>query len=98
MSESTPKPHIDVVRERLMDTLDRLCDRKDPMEIKRALAVRDVACALIDTARVENDYLKLSKQTQSTFLERKEEPASTTRLPGPPGSGIEAVTRHLMGD
>jgi len=98
MSDSTPKPHIDLVREKLMDTLTSLCDRTNPMEIKRALAVRDVACALIDSARVENDYLKLSKQTQSAFLERKEEPSSTTRLPGPPGSGIEAVTRHLMGD
>lgn len=98
MSEPSSKPHIDLVREKLMETLTNLCDRENPMEIKRALAVRDVACALIDSARVENDYLKLSKQTQSSFLERKEEPSSTTRLPGPPGSGIEAITRHVMGD
>lgn len=62
-------PHIDQVRRSLLDTLADLRDRQNPMEIDRARAVATVAAQLIDSARVENEYLKLSGQDRSNFLE-----------------------------
>ena len=62
-------PHIDQVRQSLLDTLADLRSRENPMDIDRAKAVATVASVLIDSARVENEYLKLTGQDHSQFLE-----------------------------
>jgi hypothetical protein len=77
-----------------MDTLADLRNKTNPMEIKRALAIKEVAGALIDTARVENDYLKITHQDRSAFLEPTAS-ADTTRLPGP-GNGITSIVQHKL--
>jgi hypothetical protein len=46
------------VREHLMKTLEDLRDRDNPMDIDRARAVAQVAGVLVDTAKVEVDYIK----------------------------------------
>lgn len=63
------QPHITQVRQSLLDTLADLRNREKPMDIDRAKAVATVASVLVDTARVENEYLKLSGQDRSNFLE-----------------------------
>lgn len=62
--------HIDTVRSALLKTLAGLQDKENPMEIARAKAVAEVASVLVDTARVENEYMKLTKQSRSPFLEK----------------------------
>ena len=62
-------PHITQLRQHLMDTLADLRNRETPMEPDRARAVAQVASVLIDSAKVENDYLKLTDQNRSDFLE-----------------------------
>lgn len=69
MSSSNTTPHITQVRQSLLDTLADLRNRDNPMEIKRAKAVAQVAGVLVDTAKVENEYLKITGQSQSKFLE-----------------------------
>ena len=54
--------NLEDVRTVLMDTLRDLCDRSNPMDIARARAVADVASVMVDTARVENEYLKITGQ------------------------------------
>jgi hypothetical protein len=79
-----PSPHIDQVRQMLMDTLADLRNREAPMDIERAKAVATVASVLVDTAKVENDYLKLTGQERSTFLEQPtDELHPGLRLDGP---------------
>ena len=51
-------PHINEVRSELMETLRALRDRTNPMDVDRARAVAQVAGVLVDTARVEVDYIK----------------------------------------
>ena len=63
------QPHITQVRQSLLDTLADLRNRDNPMDIDRAKAVATVASVLVDTARVENEYLKLTGQDRSAFLE-----------------------------
>lgn len=60
-------PHIDQVRQHLMQTLADLRNREQPMEVDRARAVAQVASVLVDTAKVEVEYLKLSGEG-SRFL------------------------------
>lgn len=62
-------PHITDLRQHLMDTLAALKDRDNPMDPDRARAVAQVASVLVDTAKVEVDYIKATGQTNSTFLE-----------------------------
>ena len=62
-------PHIDQVRQSLLDTLADLRNREAPMDIDRAKAVAQVASVLVETAKVENEYLKLTGQDRSNFLE-----------------------------
>lgn len=69
MTTTTSSPHITQVRQSLLDTLADLRNRENPMDIDRAKAVATVAGVLVDTARVENEYLKLTGQDRSAFLE-----------------------------
>ena len=63
-------PHINEVRSELMETLRALRDRTNPMDVDRARAVAQVASVLVDTAKVANDYLKLTGQDRSDFMEQ----------------------------
>lgn len=66
---STNAPHITQMREHLMATLASLRDRENPMEPDRARAVAQVAGVLVDTAKVEIDYIKATGADRSDFLE-----------------------------
>lgn len=62
-------PHINDLRTHLMETLAALRDKANPMEPDRARAVAQVAGVLVDSARVEVDYIKATGQDRSGFLE-----------------------------
>lgn len=82
-------PHIDTVRQQLIDTLADLRNRDKPMEVDRARAVAQVASVLVDTARVEVEYLKATSGDSSSFLKRQE---GAQELP----PGINSITRHRL--
>lgn len=90
-------PHINTLREHLLATLADLRNRENPMEPDRARALAQVAAVLVDSAKVEVDYLKTTGQDRAGFLE---EPP--TALPAP-GSGeptahnpFPGVRRHRL--
>lgn len=87
-------PHIDQVRLALLDTLADLRNREQPFDIERAKAVAQVASVLVDTAKVENEYLKLTGQDRSAFLEQ---PSDLDRLDGPAAHNpFPTVVRHRL--
>ncbi len=63
-------PHIDELRAELLATLRDLRNRDNPMEPDRAKAVAQVAGVLVDSARVEVEYLRATEGNSSSFLER----------------------------
>lgn len=73
-------PHITQVRQALLDTLADLRNRENPMEVDRARAVAQVASFLVDTAKVEIDYIKATDSECSDFMERA---PATPSLPAP---------------
>jgi hypothetical protein len=93
-------PHINELRQHLLDTLKDLRNREQPMEPDRARAVAQVASVLVDTAKVEVDYLKATGQDRSGFLEEPPQittDASGAGLPSPyPNNGIASITRHRL--
>lgn len=74
-------PHIEQMRQHLMDTLTDLRDRNNPMDVDRARAVADVARVMVDSAKVEVEYIKATGAPKSNFIE----PAGHA-LPLPDGS------------
>lgn len=62
-------PHINQLRQHLLDTLADLCKTHGAMEPDRARAVAQVAGVLVDSARVEVDYLKATGQDVSNFID-----------------------------
>ncbi len=72
---------IDDLRNHLFATIEGLLDTEKPMEIARALAVKDVAQAIINSAKVEGDFVKATGAQGTGFI------PDLKRLPG--GNGAE---------
>lgn len=93
-----PNPHIDAVRQSLMDTLADLRNKDKPMEVDRARAIAEVATVLVNTARVENEYLKITGQDRSNFLETA--PDDVLSIPHSDGpvahNPFPTVVRHRL--
>lgn len=68
---NTETNHISTVRQALIDTIRDLRDPTKPMDIARARAVSEVAQTVINSAKVEVDYLKATSQNSATFFEPK---------------------------
>lgn len=100
-SDTRPDSHtIDEVRRRLFGVLDGLADEHKPMDIERARAMVDVAQTIVNTAKVQVDYLRATGgRGNAPFLEAPPaQPALPTLSapPAAPGNGIVAVTRHFI--
>lgn len=90
-------PHINTLRQHLLDTLTELRDRSHPMEPDRARAIAQVAGVLVDSAKVEVDYVKATGQDRADFLEG---PPAYARLSGTPTAHnpFPVSVRHRIGD
>ncbi len=73
-------PHIEQMRRHLMNTLTDLRDRANPMDVDRARAVGEVARVLVDSAKVEVEYIKATGAPKSDFIEP---PVTAPGLPAP---------------
>lgn len=81
-SQAINAPHINILRGHLLATLADLRNRENPMEPDRARAVAQVASVLVDTAKVEIDYLKITGHDNSGFIDGAYSPAPDA-LPAP---------------
>ena len=64
-----PKNKLKDLRNHLFETIESLKDDEKPMEIERAQAVAEVAQTIINSAKVELQFLELTGQeSQSEFL------------------------------
>lgn len=57
---------IDTLRGVLFETLQALRNKDNPMEIEKAKAITDVAQALINTAKVEIDFIRQTSSATGT--------------------------------
>lgn len=77
------KNRIEDLRNHLFATLEALQDEDKPMDIARAKAVSDVAQTIINSAKVEVDFINAvgGKRTTSGFIPVEQgEPAPAPRL------------------
>lgn len=64
------KNKIDDLRDHLFATLEALRDPEKPMDIERAKTVASVAQVIVDSAKVENEFMKLTGSDGSGFIEK----------------------------
>jgi hypothetical protein len=69
------KNKITDLRNHLFETLEGLLDKEEPLEIERAKAVADVAQVLVNSAKIEVEYLKVmgSNVEDTGFIKPKKE-------------------------
>lgn len=90
MSTTTTKT-IDDLRDMLFATLQAV--RDGTMDLDKARAVNEIGKTLVDTARVEVDYLKSSGGGESAFISSA---VGSDNLPDGLPRGITGVTRHRL--
>ena len=91
-------PHINQVRAALLDTLADLRNRETPMDLDRAKVVATVASVLVDTAKAENEYLRITGQDRSAFMKPILDMPAAQQQPGLPTAHnpFPTVTRHHL--
>jgi hypothetical protein len=68
------------LRKHLFETIDALKDEKKPMDIERAKTISEVAQTIINSAKVEVDYMRLRGDKGSSFVpEEKQVPGTPDR-------------------
>lgn len=73
---------LNTLREHLFGTLEALRDKENPMAAEQAKAIVQVAQSIIDTAKVEVDFLRVTNRDHgSGFIPEPEE--------GPPKFGSQ---------
>jgi len=76
------KNKLDDLRNHLFATLESLADEEKPMELARARAIADVAKVLVESAKVEVNFLKVTGALKSTsFLPTGEDEAPVGLVP-----------------
>lgn len=80
------KNKIEDLRNHLFATIEGLLDPENPLEIERARAVSDVAQTIINSAKVEVDFLRVTGSEKDSGFISNDKPA----LPAPKGA-IRAV-------
>lgn len=69
---------ITALRTHLFDTLAALQDKNNPMDIDRAKAINETAQVIINSAKVEVDYARVTGKGAGRFLGEAEEPEGVT--------------------
>jgi hypothetical protein len=77
------KTGISDLREHLFATLESLRDEEKPMDIARAKAIADVAQTIINSAKVEVDYINATGGTGSGFIPHEKPSAAPGQTAAP---------------
>lgn len=78
--------NINDLRDTLFETLNGI--KSGAIDLDKARAINEVSKTIIDTAKVEVDYLKVNNGGESPFIEASQQQ--------PLPSGIVGITRHVL--
>lgn len=93
MSDSKTKAKsLTDLREALFATLDGV--RNGTLDLDKARTINELGKTLIDSAKVEVDYLRVTNGDASEFLQVEAAPAPPPSTSWP--AGITGVTRHRL--
>lgn len=61
-----PKNKIEDLRNHLFATLEALQDEDKPMEVERAKTIAEVAQVIVNSAKIEVDFIRATGRSQGT--------------------------------
>lgn len=61
-----PKNKIEDLRNHLFATLEALQDDENPMDINRAKTIADIAQVIVNSAKIEVDFIRATGNEQTT--------------------------------
>jgi hypothetical protein len=77
------KNKIEDLRNHLFETIEALRDEEKPMELARASEIANVARVIVDSAKVEVNFLKVTGASQATnfipLLDERDAPVAAPR-------------------
>lgn len=82
---------INALRSVLFDTLKGLSSKEDPLDLDRAKAICDVSQVIINSAKVEVDFMKITGSASSGFIGQAE-PAAPGAQVTETATGTKTVT------
>lgn len=91
--------NITELREHLFETLRGLRNKEAPMEIERANAVSNIAKVIIDSAKVEVDFIRVTGEAGTDFIGESSSGAGRpqiTQTAHGTKSVLGVVTTHKM--
>lgn len=62
------KNKIQDLRNHLFETIERLKDKSEPMDLERAKTIADVAQVIVNSAKVEVDFIKSAGGDATDFM------------------------------
>lgn len=89
---------IEDLRNELFSSLRALNDKSNPMEIERAKAVADIGQVIINTAKVEVEFMRATGATGTGFIPALGVHGKPAVTPTPTGvkSTLNGVTVHKL--
>lgn len=81
--------HIDDLRRRLFDAIDKVTD--GTMSVEQARQVSDLSQVIVNSAKVEVDYLRVTNGSKSGFIEPGKRPPELSNDP------LNAALRGRLG-
>jgi hypothetical protein len=94
MSKNT----INGLRDVLFETLQELRDKESPMDLDRAKMIVETGQVIINSAKVEIDYLRATNQTQGTgFIQIEPAPGNLFLPNAQPPAGSPVVQKTGTG-
>ena len=85
---------IDDLRRVLFDTISAV--KAGQMDITKASVINDLSRTVVDTAKVEVDFLRVTGTDTSSFI-APTAPALPAPAPEGQNNGIVSITRHAIG-
>lgn len=75
-------PNVNDLREHLFETLKALRDEKNPMDLERAKTISTVAQTIINSAKVECDFIEAAGIKGSGFIPDENRAPQLRKLTG----------------
>lgn len=85
---------INTLRQTLFDTLQGIKDGS--ITLDKARAINEISKTLVDTAKVEVEYLRVTDEKASSFIQPGSGQDELTRKDSELPNGITGITRHVL--
>jgi hypothetical protein len=75
-----PRNKITDLRNLLFETIERCLDKEDPIDVAKAKVIADLGQVIVNSAKVEVDYVLKSGEIATSFIDEPKRLGSDNKL------------------